>query len=219
MTNPLQGNEAWKEARLGYLTASAVADILPSYKKDKTGKITKTYKAETRRRRMGKILAERVRMKPLDDRKTASMEWGTEHEDDARDAYWIKTGEVPELAGFLHHPDVPYLGASPDGLIGTDGLIEIKCPDPDTHMMYIMDGVPPEKYRPQMILQLLVTGRKWCDFVSYDPDAGDFSTFIVRFEPPEEMRQLVLEECKLFLKETAEKFEEMKKRIGEKTNG
>ncbi len=201
MTNPLQGNDAWKAARLGYLTASAVADILPSFKKDKAGKVTKTYKAETRRRRMGKILAERVRMKPLDDRKTASMEWGTEHEDDARTAYWIKTGEVPELAGFIRHPDVPFLGASPDGLIGDDGLIEIKCPDPDTHMMYLMDGVPPEKYRPQMLLQLIVTGRQWCDFVSYDPDAGDLSTFIVRFEPTEEERQLVLEECKKFLKE------------------
>ncbi len=214
MTNPLQGNEAWKSARLGYLTASVVADILPSLKKDKAGKITKTYKVETRRRRMAKIIAERVRMKPLDDRKTTSMEWGTEHEDDARDAYWIKTGEMPELAGFIPHDEIPFLGASPDGLIGDDGLIEIKCPDPDTHMLYVMDGVPPEKYRPQMMLQLIVTKRKWCDFISFDPEAGEYSTFIVRFEPSAEELQFVLNECRIFLDETARRFEEKKKRLG-----
>lgn len=201
--NELQRTPEWIAARRGCLTASRVADILPN----KNGKYR-----ESRRTLMLRLIAERISGRVKETGISPAMQWGIEHEDEARERYEEETGELVDLAGFILHPDVPNLGASPDGLVGDDGLIEIKCPETETHVSYILDGIPPEKYVPQMLQQLIVTGRKWCDFVSYDPRAKDNELFIVRYTPTEEERSHMLQEEKSFLAETAAAMEQMKAR-------
>lgn len=207
--NPYQRTAEWFEARTGCLTASSVADILPSLKQLKSGEIKKTYR-EAREKLMNIIIAERVSGNARDNYTSAAMQWGIDHEDDARTAYEVHTGNLVELTGFIPHPTVKYLGASPDGLIDDDGILEIKCPNPATHIGYLRGGVVPEEYRPQVLLQLVVTGRKWCDFVSYDPRAKELAFFCVRWTPTQEERDALLEECKKFLKETDEVLKKLK---------
>ena len=202
--NPYQRTAEWFEARTGCLTASAVADILKS---KKTGKYNKS-----RESLMNIIIAERVSGNARDNFTSAAMQWGIDHEDDARTAYEVHTGNLVELTGFIPHPEVKYLGASPDGLIDDDGILEIKCPNPATHIGYLRGGVVPEEYRPQVLLQLVVTGRKWCDFVSYDPRAKELAFFCVRWTPTQEERDALLEECKKFLEETEKVLNELKEK-------
>lgn len=199
--NPYQRTAEWFEARLGCLTASSVADILPNSK----GKYR-----ESREALMNVLIAERDSGRARESFTSAAMQWGIDHEEDAREAYQIEKNELVELTGFLLHPSIPYLGASPDGLVGDDGLIEIKCPQPATQIKYIRAGVVPEEYRPQILLQLIVTGRRWCDFVSFDPRARAARFFCVRWEPTEEEKQALLGECVKFLEETAQAYEAIK---------
>lgn len=207
--NPYQRTAEWFEARTGCLTASSVADIMPTVKELKSGEIKKTYR-EAREKLMNIIIAERVSGIARDNYTSAAMQWGIDHEDDARTAYEVHTGNLVELTGFIPHPEVKYLGASPDGLIDDDGILEIKCPSPATHIGYLRGGVVPEEYRPQVLLQLVVTGRKWCDFVSYDPRAKELEFFCVRWTPAQEERDALLEECKKFLEETDEVLKKLK---------
>lgn len=207
--NPYQRTAEWFEARTGCLTASSVADIMPTVKQLKSGEIKKTYR-EAREKLMNIIIAERVSGNARDNYTSAAMQWGIDHEDDARTAYEVHTGNLVELTGFIPHPEVKYLGASPDGLIDDDGILEIKCPNPATHIGYLRGGVVPEEYRPQVLLQLVVTGRKWCDFVSYDPRAKGLEFFCVRWTPTQEERDALLEECKKFLEETEKVLKKLK---------
>ena len=131
--NPYQRTAEWFEARTGCLTASSVADIMPTVKELKSGEIKKTYR-EAREKLMNIIIAERVSGIARDNYTSAAMQWGIDHEDDARTAYEVHTGNLVELTGFIPHPEVKYLGASPDGLIDDDGILEIKCPSPATHI-------------------------------------------------------------------------------------
>ena len=209
--NPYQRTAEWFEARTGCLTASSVADIMPTVKQLKSGEIKKTYR-EAREKLMNIIIAERVSGNARDNYTSAAMQWGIDHEDDARTAYEVHTGNLVELTGFIPHPTVKYLGASPDGLIDDDGILEIKCPNPATHIGYLRGGVVPEEYRPQVLLQLVVTGRKWCDFVSYDPRAKELAFFCVRWTPTQEERDALLEECKKFLEETEKVLNELKEK-------
>lgn len=198
--NSLQRTPEWIAARRGCLTASSVADILPS----KSGKYR-----ESRENLMNILVAERDSGRARESFTSNAMLWGIEHEDEAREEYEVQTGELVDLVGFVLHPDIPFLGASPDGLVGKDGLIEIKCPTPATQVKYIRAGVVPEEYRPQILLQLIVTGRKWCDFVSFDPRAQKARFFCVRWTPTEEEKSALLEECKKFLAETAAVMEKL----------
>lgn len=209
--NPYQRTAEWFEARTGCLTASSVADIMPTVKQLKSGELKKTYR-EAREKLMNIIIAERVSGNARDNYTSAAMQWGIDHEDDARTAYEVHTGNLVELTGFIPHPEVKYLGASPDGLIDDDGILEIKCPSPATHIGYLRGGVVPEEYRPQVLLQLVVTGRKWCDFVSYDPRAKELAFFCVRWTPTQEERDALLEECKKFLEETEKVLNELKEK-------
>lgn len=112
-------------------------------------------------------------------------------------------GSDVALTGFVEHPVVKWLGASPDGLVGDDGLVEIKCPTTLVHIKRVAAGVVPEEYKPQMLVQLLCTGRKWVDFVDYDPrlssDWEKARFFCVRYEPTEDELQDALDKCVEFL--------------------
>lgn len=155
--------EAWRQRRLGKLTSSRVYE---AFRKKKDGSWY-----ESRRKLMVELIGERLTGKAGDEDKFMSSEmlWGVETEPQARAAYTKRTGDDIEPSDFIDHPRIPMAGASPDGLVGDDGLVEIKCPTTRTHIATLIDRVPDEKHLAQIHWQLSVTGRKWCDLVSYDP--------------------------------------------------
>jgi hypothetical protein len=97
------------------------------------------------------------------------MQHGIDTETEAKTAYEFVTGSTVEDVGFVDHPTVAMSGASPDGLIGNDGMIEIKCPNSATHLATLRGASIDGKYIKQMQWQMACTGRQWCDFASYDP--------------------------------------------------
>ena len=196
-----QRTPEWFAARCGRVTASRVADVMAK---------TKTGYSASRQNYMGQLVAERLTGSPAKSFSSASMQWGTDTEPLARAAYEIETGVMVDEVGFIPHPAIPWSGASPDGLIGPDGLIEIKCPDTDTHIEYLLSGAVPPKYKPQMAFQLMCTGRAWCDFASFDPRMPkDLQLYIVRFTPPEDYCKEVETEVRKFLAEVDETVEKL----------
>ena len=129
------------------------------------------------------LLTERLTGIPCDYAyENAAMKWGHDQEPFARILYAERMKKVVRQVGFIPHPTIEMSGASPDGLIDTEGLLEIKCPQSFTHVNYILDGVVPDQYKPQMIWQMICTGRIWCDFVSYDPRMPErLRLFVIRF--------------------------------------
>ncbi|WP_375667890.1 MULTISPECIES: lambda exonuclease family protein [unclassified Bartonella] len=162
-----QRTAEWFQARLGKVTASNIYSVL-----SKTTKGLPTSKYEDYKI---KLMTERLTGETSPYYETEDMRWGIEHEDDALREYgFIYDADITKC-GFIQHPTIEMAGASPDGLIGEDGLIEVKCPRSVTHMRFcIGDEIKPE-YHAQMQFQMACTGRKWCDFVSYDPRfTGEF---------------------------------------------
>lgn len=171
---------AWLSARAGKLTASRMADALAVLKNGKP--------AEARNKLMRELLAERVTGASVRHYVSPAMEHGLEYEAEAKAAYEAETGVIIAAAGFYDHPRIDSLGATPDGLIGADGLIETKCPTTGTMIEWVLAGVVPDQHKPQMIVQLACTGRAWCDFVAFDPRIRDARRrlFIRRYTPSAE---------------------------------
>lgn len=168
--NLLQRHEDWVADRVGKITASRVKGISAKPQKGKALNATMTT-----------LFTERVTGEVEDRRISDAMQWGIDNEPNAIAAYENKTGEFVVGCGLIPHPAIPMSGASPDGLIGDDGLLEVKCPNRDTHSNTILTQQVPDEYLPQITWQLACTGRKWCDFVSYDPRfSEDLQTVIVR---------------------------------------
>jgi putative phage-type endonuclease len=155
-----QGTPEWFAARLGKVTASKVSDVIAK---------TKTGWGASRANYAAQLVAERLTGKPQESFSNAAMQWGTETEPEARRAYCFRQDVDTDECGFFDHPTIAMSGASPDGLVGEDGLVEIKCPNTATHIATLLGGTVPEKYRTQMLWQMACTGRQWCDFASYDP--------------------------------------------------
>lgn len=195
--NDLQRTSEWYQDRCGCLTASAVSAL---YDMKRDGSPKQAYYDL-----IDRLIAERVTGDVLPNFTSAAMQWGIDHEDEARIAYEAETGACTDLVGFIKHPDIDWLGASPDGLVDDDGLVEIKCPNTITHLKRVRAGDVPEEYKPQMLLQLVVTGRKWCDFVDYDPRCrGQYarlSFWTIRYTPTDEEREDMIKRCKDFLGE------------------
>jgi putative phage-type endonuclease len=118
---------------------------------------------------MAQLVCERLTGQPVETFKSAAMEHGNETEPQARAFYEIETGNDVTEVGFISHPSIEWSGASPDGLIGDDGLIEIKCPQPAKHIKNLTGGTIDKAYMLQMQFQMECTGRTWCDFVSFNP--------------------------------------------------
>jgi predicted phage-related endonuclease len=121
----------------------------------------------TKYKLMDKLIAELDTGKPEDTFKSGYMEWGTDTEGDAREYYELVNDCSIKQVGFVELNE--FIGVSPDGLVGEDGLIEIKCPKSSTHVKYRREDKMPATYRKQVQGQLWVTERLWCDFVSFDP--------------------------------------------------
>lgn len=156
-----QGSDEWKMARLGHVTASNMADVMSKGKG--SGEAIGRYKYKVR------LVAERLTQTAAESFSNAAMEWGVEQEQFACIEYESATNQFVDKTGFWLHPEIKFLGVSPDRLVGADGLIEVKCPNTTTHLGYLFEGKIPTDYYKQIQCQLWVTGRQWCDFVSYDP--------------------------------------------------
>ena len=169
-----QGSPAWIEIRLGRVTASRVADVVAK---------TKSGWSASRANYMAELLIERMTAAPAPRYVSPEMAWGTVHEAAAKSAYCFLTDADIIEVGFVPHPSIPMSGASPDGEVGEHGLIEVKCPLTATHIDALL-GIPIHaKYITQMDWQMACTGRKWCDFVSYDPRLpGQMQLYVQRVE-------------------------------------
>ncbi len=160
-----QGTDAWKQARAGKVTASKIDAVMA---KGRGGA-----PSSTRANYLAQIVAERLSGVPFEGFTSAAMQHGTETEPQARANYILATASTVEEVGFVPHPSIDGAGASPDGLIGTDGLVEIKCPNPATHIATLRGAPIDGGYLKQMMFQMACTGRLWCDFVSFDPRLPD----------------------------------------------
>ena len=196
-----QRTTEWHAARLGKVTASRVADVI--------AKTAKGYGA-SRANLMADLICERLTGQPASTFTNAHMEWGTEQEPHARAAYSARTGELVEEVGFIDHPRIANSGASPDGLVGDDGLVEFKCPATATHLDTLLVGDVPSKYIPQMQWQMACTGRKWCDFCSYDPRLPEhLRMFVKRVERDDDYIKMLEGEVTVFLAELEEKLSKL----------
>jgi putative phage-type endonuclease len=198
MEQIVQGTPEWFAARLGKVTASRVADVIAK---------TKTGWGASRANYMAELVAERLTGASADKFSNAAMQWGTEQEPEARAAYEFRVGVDVVQVGFVPHPVIPMTGASPDGLVGDEGLVEIKCPNTATHIDTLISQNIPGKYVTQMLWQMACTGRQWCDFVSFDPRLPPSMRLFVKRLERDELRIKELE------KEVAEFLYEVEHKV------
>jgi len=160
-----QGGIEWLALRAGKFTGSRFADLMAT---------TRSGPSASRANLIVTLALEILTGEPEQTYQNDAMRRGTELEPFARGAYEAHTGELVERVAFVQHPAMPYVGVSPDGLLGNDGLIEIKCPASQAkHLAALRDGSHAAEYRWQIQGQLWVTDRQWCDAVSYDPRFPD----------------------------------------------
>ena len=174
MSEVEQGTPEWFKQRCGKATASRISDIVAK---------TKSGYSTSRANYMAQLVVERMTQIVAESYTNAAMEWGIENEPFARAAYEAKTGNMVDKVGSIDNPSVPMSSASPDGLIGNDGCLEIKCPNTATHIDTILGEPISKKYYDQMQWQMRCANRDWCDFVSYDPRMpSHLQLFIKRVE-------------------------------------
>lgn len=169
----IQGSPEWFAMRIGKATGSRIKDIIAK---------TKTGYSTSRANYAAQLVAERLTGKVEESFANAAMKWGTECEPLARASYEAEMGVMVDEVGMLEHPAIAMTGASPDGLVGSDGMVEIKCPNTATHIATMLSGKADPQYMSQMQWQMVCANRAWCDFVSFDPRMpADMQLFIVRF--------------------------------------
>lgn len=202
-----QGTPEWHALRVGKVTASRVADIMRK---------TRSGISASRQRYLGELVAERMTGVPTATYKSADMDWGSETEEQARRAYAIYTNAELVGVAFVDHPAIEMCGASPDRLVGDDGLIEVKCPATHTHIATLLGAPIDPDYATQMLWQMACTGRRWCDYVSFDPRMPpDMQLHVARFER-DDVRIAALEaEVRNFLAELDETEAALLKRYRE----
>jgi putative phage-type endonuclease len=204
----IQGSDEWKALRLGKVTASRVSDVIAK---------TKSGYSASRANYMAQLIAERLTDTVAEAYTNAAMIHGTETEPEARAAYEFYQGVTVTEVAFAPHPKIDQAGASPDGLVGADGLVEIKCPNTATHLETLLGQAVPAKYETQMQFQMACTGRKFCDFVSYDPRMPENMRLFIKRLPRDDKRIAELEsEIAAFLLEMAVKLSELNSLYGEK---
>lgn len=175
-----QGTQEWRDERSGNVTASRISDVMA--KPRSKGQSESTTRANYRAQLVCELLSGKATQ---DEFLSFDMKRGIELEPTARIEYELKRSVDVETVGFVKHPKIARAGASPDGLIGRDGLVQFKCPKSATHLDYLMAGVVPTEYRPQMYFEMAVTGRQWSDFVSFDPRLEGHELFIARLKRDE----------------------------------
>ena len=207
-----QGSEAWQMVRCGKVTASRLADVLAK---------TKSGYSSSRANYMTQLVLERVTGTKAESYTNAAMLHGVTQEPFARAAYEAHTGQMVEEVGFLPHPEIADAGASPDGLVGDEGMVEIKCPASSTALevwlTHAQGGNPVDaKYYAQMQWQMRCAGRSWCDYVVFDPRMpAKAQLFIFRVVRNDEWLKIAESEVVTFLAEVDAKVKSLKTIIGE----
>lgn len=169
-----QRSPEWFQHRVGRVTASRIADVMAQ---------TKTGPGAARKNYAADLVAERLTGDAREGFSNAAMQWGTDTEPQARTAYEFMTDATVQEVGFIDHPRLEWAGCSPDGLVGDDGMVEIKCPNTATHIETLLTGQIEGKYLKQMQFQMACAGRTWCDFVSFDPRLpAEMQLFVKRIE-------------------------------------
>jgi len=169
-----QRTEEWFAVRMGKVTASRVADVIAK---------TKTGYSTSRENYLAQLVCEVLTGKPAESYSNAAMQWGVDQEPLARAAYESYQNVLVDEIGFVVHPTIWASGASPDGLVGELGMVEIKCPNTATHIDTLLTQTVPGKYNTQMQWQMACAGRHWCDFVSFDPRMPtDLQLFVKRVD-------------------------------------
>lgn len=189
-----QGSEEWRRVRLGKVTASRIGDMLARTKAGDWGAMRANYRAQ--------LVAERLTGLIVESYTNAAMEWGIERETEARAAYAFHVNRDVDRIDFVPHPVIAMSGASPDGRVGTDGLVEIKCPTTATHIKTLLGASVPSEYVHQMQWQMACDGRSWCDFVSFDPRMPeDMRLFVKRLPRDQAHIDMIAAEVVVFLAE------------------
>jgi hypothetical protein len=190
-----QGTEFWKQLRSGLVTASRCGEMISTTKRGESAK-RRDYRTE--------LVCEILTRQPYPHVVTKEMQWGTEQEPFARAAYELERDVLVETCGFVLHPDISRFGCSPDGFVGDDGLLQIKCPTTFTHLTWMMAQTVPLEHMPQMLAEMSCTGRSWCDFMSYDPRLpAPLQRFICRYERNEQFVSTIEAEVVKFNSEIA----------------
>jgi putative phage-type endonuclease len=200
-----QGTPEWFAARLGNVTASRVADVIAK---------TKSGYSASRENYMAQLICERMTGTVAESYTNAAMAWGTETEPLARAAYESLADVLVDEVGYIAHPTIERAGASPDGLIGLFGLLEIKCPNTATHIDTLISDQVPTKHIAQIQWQMSCTGRTWADFVSFDPRLpSGLQMFVKRVEFDAEYVAMLKEEVIKFLTELDAKISKLNERL------
>ena len=198
-----QGTTEWFMARLGKVTASRVSDIIAK---------TKSGYSTSRQNYLAQLVVERLTQKQTETFTNAAMQWGTDTEPLARAAYEIANDLMVDEVGFVDHPSIAMAGASPDGLVGADGLVEIKCPNTATHIETLLNGTIKSEYKTQMQWQMACTGRTWTDFVSFDPRMPEKHQIkIIHVKRNDDLIKTLETEVIEFLKEVDKTIERIEK--------
>ena len=201
MSEVEQGSPQWFAQRCGKATASHISDIVAK---------TKTGYSTSRANYMAQLVVERMTNQVAESYSNAAMEWGVEQEVYARAAYEAKTGNMVDQVGAIDHPRIAMSAASPDGLVGDDGCLEIKCPNTATHIDTILGEAPAKKYYDQMQWQMVCANRSWCDFVSFDPRMpAHLQLFVKRIERNDEYIEQLEKEVVQFLMEVEDKVKKL----------
>lgn len=204
MIDAPQGSDAWIKIRLGRCTASRIADALAK---------TKTGWGASRANYRAELVVERLTGVPAEHYQSATMAYGAELEPEARAAYSFQYDVDVEECGFCPHSVIVMAGGSPDGLIGDNGLIEIKCPNPATHIETLRTGTIDGRYLQQIQFQLACTDRAWCDFVSYDRRLpAHMRLYVKRIMRDDTMIKELEKGVRIFLAEVEEVLEDLRKR-------
>jgi putative phage-type endonuclease len=202
-----QRTDEWFAARLGKVTASRVSDVMAK---------TKSGPSASRANFMAELICERLTGQRQEGFTNAAMQWGNDTEPQARAAYEFMTDAVVVETGLCLHPTIDDFGASPDGLVGDVGLLEIKCPNSAAHIETLLSGEAPAKYNTQMQAQMACTGRAWCDFVSFDPRLpADMQLLIKRVHRDEAFIATMEAEVSAFLTELTQKLDALRARYSE----
>jgi len=201
-----QMSEEWFAARVGKCTASKINDVMARLKGGGEAAGRRNYRVQ--------LAVERMTGQKAETFCSGPMQWGVEKEPFAREAYEFVTGRSVEQVGFVDHAHIEMAGCSPDGLVGADGMIEIKCPNTSTHVEWLLAKSVPSEHLNQMLFQMDCCKRQWCDFVSYDPRMPvALQLFIVRLVRDEAAIEKIRYEVIALLEEVSEMVAQLENAI------
>lgn len=199
-----QRSDEWFAHRIGRVTASKIADVMAQ---------TQSGPGAARKNYMADLIAERLTGERREGFTNAAMQWGADTEPQARAMYEFVTDLTVTEVGFVDHPKIDMAGCSPDGLVGDDGMVEIKCPNTATHLDTLLSGTIDAKYLKQMQFQMACTDREWCDFVSFDPRLpSEMQLWVYRVPREAEAVAEIEEAVASFLAELSAKVSDLRAR-------